>query len=72
MSYNRGANDIQSRVSCFYGENNLRCPQTERLMKKQREFLWAPGNGFNFLTFLFRVKEQEVSVLSVKQNALWG
>ena len=52
MSYNRGATGIQSRVFCFYGESNLRCPITDRLMKKPREFLWAPGNGFNFPTFL--------------------
>ena len=34
MSYNRGAIDIQSRVSYFYGESNRRCPKTDRLMNK--------------------------------------
>ena len=39
MSYNRGATDIQSRVSYVYGEINRRCPKTDRLMNKPREFL---------------------------------
>ena len=34
MSYNRGATDIQSRVSYFYGESNRRCLKTDRLMTK--------------------------------------
>ena len=34
MSYKRGATDIQSRISYFYGESNRRRPKTDKLKNK--------------------------------------
>ena len=66
MSYNRGATDIQSRVSYFHGESNLRCPKTDRLMTKPWESLWTPTNSFNFPTFLFHGGIGGVCIVSKK------